>query len=92
MQEVRAGQEALQFMRGIMDEFTHIANYTKPVDCSSIVVIAARDDAYVPREGTVDLNLLWPGSELRYVPTGHIGAYVLHHPIFRYHQPFNVFF
>ena len=82
-ERVRARLQAIQFMRGIMDEFTHIANYSRPVDCSPIVIVAARDDAYVPRAGTTNLSQLWPESEIRYVKTGHIGAYLLHHSIFR---------
>ena len=82
-ERAQARQQAIQFMRGIMDEFTHIANYSRPVDCSTIVIVAARDDAYVPRGGTTNLSQLWPESELRYVKTGHIGAYLLHHSIFR---------
>ena len=83
MEEARAGPQAVHFMRGIMDEFTHIANYTAPVDGSSVVVVAARRDAYVPRDGCAPLNQLWPGCEIRYVPTGHVAAYLLHHRLFR---------
>lgn len=74
-------------MCGIMDEFTHIANYSRPVDCSSVIVVAAEADAYVPREVKTeqdDLATLWPGTEIRYVPTGHVAAYLLHHSNFRY--------
>nr|CAG4640972.1 EOG090X08BF [Eulimnadia texana] len=84
LEKVHAKQEAIQFMRGIMDEFTHVANYSKPVDCSSIIIVTAKDDAYVPREGAGDLSQIWPGSEIRYVQTGHVGAYVLYHTMFRY--------
>lgn len=30
LDKARARQEAVQFMRGIMDEFTHISNYSHP--------------------------------------------------------------
>ena len=83
-QKERAREQAIEFMRGIMNEFTHIANYSRPVDCSSIVIVTASDDAYVPRQGATDLSKLWPGCEIRYVQTGHVGAYVLHHSFFRY--------
>lgn len=82
-QKDRAREQAIEFMRGIMNEFTHIANYSQPVDCSSIIIVTASDDAYVPREGATDLTHLWPGCEIRYVRTGHVGAYILHHPMFR---------
>ena len=83
MEKAKARQQAMEFMRGIMDEFTHIANYSQPVDSSCIVIVTANDDAYVPREGCTDLRQLWPGSEVRYVSTGHVAAYVLHHQMFR---------
>lgn len=91
LEKAQARQQAMHFMRGIMDEFTHIANYSRPVDCSSIVVVAALADAYVPRGGGGDTDLadLWPGAEIRYVPTGHVGAYVFHHQMFRYHWIVN---
>nr|CAG4649445.1 EOG090X08BF [Scapholeberis mucronata] len=83
LEKAQARQQAVEFMRGIMDEFTHIANYSRPVDSSCIVIVTASDDAYVPREGCADLSQLWPGSEIRYVPTGHVAAYLLHHRLFR---------
>lgn len=83
LEKAKARQQAIEFMRGIMDEFTHIANYCRPVDSSCIVIVTASDDAYVPRQGCTDLSQLWPGSEIRYVPTGHVAAYVLHHQLFR---------
>ena len=87
LEKVRARQQAIHFMCGIMDEFTHIANYSRPVDCSTVIVVAAEADAYVPREVKTeqdDLATLWPGTEIRYVPTGHVAAYLLHHSNFRY--------
>ncbi|XP_046453039.1 protein ABHD18-like [Daphnia pulex] len=83
MEKAQARQQAMEFMRGIMDEFTHIANYSRPVDSSCIVIVTANDDAYVPREGCTDLRQLWPGAEVRYVSSGHVAAYVLHHQMFR---------
>lgn len=35
------------------------------------VIVAARDDAYIPRSAVVDLHDHWPGSELRWLPGGH---------------------
>lgn len=84
LEKAGAKQQAIHFMRGIMDEFTHLANYSTPVEGCSIVVVTASDDAYVPREGSTDLSSLWPQSEIRYIPTGHVGAYVLHHKMFRW--------
>ena len=91
LEKAGARQQAVHFMRGIMDEFTHIANYSQPVDCSCIVIVTASQDAYVPRDdGSADLSSLWPQSEIRYIPTGHIGAYLLHHQMFRFLNYINI--
>ena len=76
-------REALQFMRGIMDECTHLKNFSVPYDTSLIIAVAAKDDAYVPREGCSSLEEIWPGAEVRYLDAGHISAYVLHQKLFR---------
>lgn len=36
--------EALQFMRGVMDECTHLGNFSIPVDPSLIIIVAAKND------------------------------------------------
>lgn len=56
-------REALQFMRGMMDECTHLKNFSIPYDTSLITAVCAKDDAYVPREGCSSLEDIWPGSE-----------------------------
>ena len=76
-------REAIQFMRGIMDECTHLKNFSTPVDTSLIIAICATDDGYVPREGVTHLADVWPGAEVRYINTGHVGAYLMHQTAFR---------
>lgn len=101
-------QEALQFMCGIMDECTHLKNFSVPVctiryfsrllsliysklfffiifqvDTELIIVVTAKGDGYVPRDGLTDIREVWPGSEVRYLDAGHIGAYFLHQKVFR---------
>jgi hypothetical protein len=76
-------REALQFMRGMMDECTHLKNFSVPYDTSLIIAVCAKDDAYVPREGCTSLEEIWPGVEIRYLDAGHISAYVLHQKLFR---------
>ncbi len=43
---------------------THLLHYDIPVDTSLIHVIAAKDDAYVLRDGVNDFNSIWPGNFL----------------------------
>ncbi|XP_031838924.1 protein ABHD18 isoform X2 [Nomia melanderi] len=76
-------REALQFMCGIMDECTHLKNFEVPVDTHLIIAVCARDDAYVPRDGCMSLEKIWPGAEIRYIDAGHITAYLLHQKVFR---------
>ncbi|XP_058062145.1 protein ABHD18 [Anopheles bellator] len=76
-------REALQFMRGMMDECTHLKNFSVPYDTSLIIAVCAKDDAYVPRDGCTSLEDIWPGAEIRYLDAGHVSAYVLHQKLFR---------
>ena len=76
-------EEAFDFMKGVMDECTHLGNFCTPVDPSLIIIVAAKYDAYVPRDNTLNLQHLWPGCEVRYVNTGHVAAFLTKQHIFR---------
>lgn len=76
-------REALQFMRGMMDECTHLKNFSVPYDTSLITAVCAKDDAYVPREGCSSLEDIWQGAEVKYVDAGHVSAYVLYQKLIR---------
>lgn len=76
-------KESLQFMRGMMDECTHLKNFSVPFDTDLIIAITAKDDAYIPRDGCSSLEDIWPGAEVRYLDAGHVSAYVLHQKLFR---------
>ncbi|CAH0562177.1 unnamed protein product [Brassicogethes aeneus] len=76
-------KEALWFMRGMMDECTHLKNFSVPVDTSLIISVCANDDGYVPRTGISRLEDIWPGATVKYVESGHVGAYIFHRKLFR---------
>ncbi|KAL3879984.1 hypothetical protein ACJMK2_032256 [Sinanodonta woodiana] len=76
-------QKAVDFMKGVMDECTHLGNFSIPVDTELIIIIAAKHDSYVPRDNVLNLSNLWPGSEVRYIDTGHIMAFIFNHNVFR---------
>lgn len=71
-------------MRGVMDECTHLKNFSVPYDTTLITAICAKDDAYIPREGCTSLEEIWPGAEVKYLDAGHVSAYVLHQKLFRW--------
>uniref|UniRef100_A0A4W5KVL6 Abhydrolase domain containing 18 n=1 Tax=Hucho hucho TaxID=62062 RepID=A0A4W5KVL6_9TELE len=75
--------ESLDFMKGVMDECTHIANFSVPLDPSLIIVIQAKEDAYIPRTGVRSLQEIWPGCEVRYLNGGHVSAYLFKQGLFR---------
>lgn len=76
-------REALQFMRGMMDECTHLKNFTVPYDTSLITAIYAKDDAYVPREGCSSLEDIWPGAKVEYIDAGHVSGYMFYQKLIR---------
>ncbi|XP_056419614.1 protein ABHD18 isoform X3 [Hyla sarda] len=76
-------RESLLFMKGVMDECTHVANFSVPVDPTLIIVVQAKEDAYVPRVGVRSLQEIWPGCEVRYLEGGHVSAYLFKQGLFR---------
>ncbi|TPP59957.1 Abhydrolase domain-containing protein-2 [Fasciola gigantica] len=69
--------EVREFMRELLDFFTHLGNFSPLIDPRLVLSVTAEQDAYVPRQGVVPLNLLYPGSEIRVLPqSGHVGAYL----------------
>ncbi|KAE8630374.1 hypothetical protein XENTR_v10000803 [Xenopus tropicalis] len=76
-------RESFLFMKGVMDECTHVGNFSVPVDPSLIIVVQAKEDAYVPRTGVRGLHEIWPGCEIRYLEGGHISAYLFKQGLFR---------
>lgn len=79
----RTSIEAFIFMRGLMDECTHLGNYSMPVDTELIEIVAAEYDAYQPRKSVKPLDQLWPGSKIRYVKKGHVSSYLFNQSVFR---------
>ena len=65
-------REAVHFMRGIMDECTHLKNYDVPTDTSLINIVIADNDGYYPREGIAALPDIWPGCNIRSIKGGHV--------------------
>ena len=76
-------ETALNFMAGMMDEFTHLGNFSIPVDPNLIVIVVAKSDAYIPRDSVISLKELWPGAQVRVLDAGHIGAFLFKQHTFR---------
>ena len=76
-------REVWTFMRSLMDEFTHLGNFSPPCDTDLVIVIAAMKDAYIPKRGVVSPDKLWPGIETRYLNNGHISSFLFKQNAFR---------
>lgn len=77
-------REAVHFMRGIMDECTHLKNYDVPYDPSLIYIVVAENDAYQPRDGIAGLPDIWPGANIKYLEgQGHVSSYLWKQAVFR---------
>jgi dienelactone hydrolase len=49
-----------------------------PLHPGAAIIVAARRDRYVPLADPRAIQRHWPGSELRLLDTGHVGAVLLH--------------
>lgn len=77
-------REAVNFMRGIMDECTHLRNYDVPFDPSLIHIVVAENDGYYPREGMAAIPDIWPGAKVQYIQgKGHVSSYLTRQSVFR---------
>lgn len=66
-----------EFLRELLDFFTHLGNFPPPVDPRLITTVTAGKDAYVPRDGVVPLDVVFPNSEIRFLPqSGHVSTHV----------------
>ena len=54
-----------------------------PKQPHAAVLVGALEDAYVTRQSIRDLAAHWPGSEVRWVPGGHVSAFLLQQQAFR---------
>jgi pimeloyl-ACP methyl ester carboxylesterase len=68
---------AVDFMRNILS-LTDIRNYPLPARPDAAFLVAASKDAYIPPESVSILHRHWPGSNLRWLDTGHVGAFLFH--------------
>ena len=57
-------EDALHFMRGVMDLATFVGNFSKPVDPELVCSILANQDAYIPWQQMPNLAEMWPGMEV----------------------------
>ncbi|KAL5104528.1 Protein ABHD18 [Taenia crassiceps] len=76
-EKVKVDPEVREFLRELLDFFTHLGNFPPVADARLITSVTAGRDAYVPRDGVVPFNVVFPAAEIRYLPqSGHVSTYV----------------
>ncbi|XP_060568024.1 protein ABHD18-like isoform X1 [Ruditapes philippinarum] len=81
--EQQLAQDCRHFMKGVMDECTHLDNFSVPLDTELIIIVTAENDEYIPVEGYLKLSEIWPGSQVRTLQHGHISGFIMGRKDFR---------
>ncbi|VDN19476.1 unnamed protein product [Dibothriocephalus latus] len=69
--------EVREFLRELLDFFTHLGNFPRVSDNRLITSVTAGRDAYVPQDGVVPFDVVFPRAQIRTLPQcGHVSAYV----------------
>lgn len=76
-----AAAEAL--LAQVLEAFTDVARFPQPRCPQAAILVGATEDAYVGQEEVLALQAFLKGSEVRWVPGGHVSSFVLHHAAFR---------
>ena len=66
--------ETEEFMKMLMDDFTHLENYPLPVDQSLITCIYGSKDKYIRNKTTLPFEEIWPGAKVKVLDCGHVGG------------------
>ncbi len=69
------GENPLKRMEELLST-TDIRRLSEPVRPCSAFLIGAKNDAYVPPASVEALHRHWPGSTLRWIDSGHVGAFL----------------
>ncbi len=72
---------AVALMRELLDR-TDIRRLPPLQRPAAAFLVAAANDAYIPRASAQMLHDHWPGSTLRWLDGGHVGAFLFHRPAF----------
>lgn len=74
---------AVALLEAVLETFTDATRFPRPRRPDAAVLVAATEDAYVAPQSVIDLHRHLPGSEIRWIPGGHVSSFLLHQPTFR---------
>lgn len=83
-QESKADLEmARRRLDQVLETYTDVTRFPGPRRPDAAVIVGACNDAYVSQKSVRELAQHWPGSQVRWVPGGHVSAFLLQQPAFR---------
>jgi hypothetical protein len=75
--EVNGDGPAIALMRELLD-LTDLRRFPPLRRPEAAFLVAASRDAYIPPASAALLHTHWPGSTMRWLGTGHVGAFLFH--------------
>lgn len=75
--ELDAEGPAIALMRELLD-LTDLRRFPPLLRPEAALLVAASRDAYIPPASAAMLHAHWPGSTMRWLRTGHVGAFLFH--------------
>eukprot|EP00887_Chlorella_sp_A99_P005866 scaffold1.g5866.t1 len=83
LERERNHEGAVLLLREVLETWTDVTRFPRPQRPDAAVLVGATEDAYVSRESILELHRHLTGSEVRWVPGGHVSSFLLHHSAFR---------
>eukprot|EP00884_Botryococcus_braunii_P014706 jgi/Botrbrau1/23236/Bobra.0041s0072.2 len=81
---VRGTQELARWqLEQVLETYTDVTRFPRPRRPDACILVGAQEDAYVSQESVRELAAHWPGCEIRWVPGGHVSAFLLQQGAFR---------
>lgn len=76
-------EAAVARLHAVLETYTDVTRFPKPQRTDAVVIVGAQQDAYVSPQSVLELQQHLTGSEVRWVPGGHVTSFLLHHGSFR---------
>ncbi|KAI3423963.1 hypothetical protein D9Q98_009797 [Chlorella vulgaris] len=76
-------EAAVARLHEVLETYTDVTRFPKPQRTDATVIVGALQDAYVSPQSVLELQQHLEGSEVRWVPGGHVTSFLLHHRSFR---------
>jgi pimeloyl-ACP methyl ester carboxylesterase len=79
--ELAGGERGIVLMRELLG-LTDIRRFSPLRRPEAAFLVGAKRDAYIPRASAQRLHDHWPGSTMRWLESGHVGAFLFHRRAF----------